>query len=240
MRSSQVVTWIFGRGCSVACGLTWTVPCWYNCLIRQWRVTLIKRSLRKHMVKIPFGKGAYRQLLDLLKEKICDNFCHKFVTTNWDYLLQREINNLQLTVKPRWLLNSHVYHLNGSVENWGKVSYRSEILLETDLSCRRNWSLEANKVYSDMIWQRLIIVAGVSFRCKMDQGFLDALKNVQDGLPIGEAKWIVVNKDNDELNAIKKLLKSKFPQCQVTLVKDEFDQWVANGCLELKGENVIQ
>lgn len=192
------------------------------------------------MGKIHSGTGTYKELLDLLATKTSINHHHQFITTNWDYLLQREINNLQLKVKPRWLYNSHVYHLNGSVENWGEPSYRSEILLETDSGCSRNWSLEANKAYNILIQQRFIIVAGMSFRCEMDRRFLDALKVVQDNLPIGEAKLIVVNKDPQELKTVQKLLESKLPQCKVIPICEGFKEWVAKGCLRLKKEGVIQ
>lgn len=238
--SSQTAAWLFGRGCSVACGLKWTVPGWYKVFPRQWQITCIKKKILREMSKITPGTGPYKELLDLLATRTCIDWHHRFVTTNWDYLLQKEVNNLQLKIVPKWLPNTHVAHLNGSVENWGDPIQRSEILLETDAASKRRWSLEANKAYNEMIWQKVIIVAGISFRCPTDRGFLDALKNVEDDLPVGEAKWIVINRNLDELELMKSLLKNKFPLCQVIPVHQDFGSWVSQGCLHLKGQEVIQ
>lgn len=238
--SSQTAAWLFGRGCSVACGLKWTVPGWYKFFPRQWQITCIKKKILREMSKITPGTGPYKELLDLLATRTCIDWHHRFVTTNWDYLLQKEVNNLQLKIVPKWLPNTHVAHLNGSVENWGDPIQRSEILLETDAASKRRWSLEANKAYNEMIWQKVIIVAGISFRCPTDRGFLDALKNVEDDLPVGESKWIVVNRNLDELELMKSLLKNKFPRCQVIPVHQDFGSWVSQGCLHLKGQGVIQ
>jgi hypothetical protein len=238
--SSQTAVWLFGRGCSVACGLKWKVPGWYKFFPRQWQIACIKRTILRDMSIISLGTGPYKELLDLLASRTCIDWNHRFVTTNWDYLLQKEVNNLQLKIAPKWLPNTHVAHLNGSVENWGDSIQRSEILLEADVASKRRWSLEANKAYNDIIWQKMIIVVGISFSCPTDQRFLDALKNVEDDLAVGEAKWIVVNSNLNELELITSLLKSKFSRCQIIPVHHDFGSWVAQGCLHLKGQGVIQ
>lgn len=238
--SSQTAVWLLGRGCSDACGLKWTVPSWYKILPRQRQIACIKRSIVREMSKIPPGTGPYKELLELLAKRTCIEWNHQFVTTNWDYLFQREIGNLQLEVKPKWLLGSGVLHLNGSAEDWGDPSRRSKFLLEADAVCQKTWSLEANKAFNTIINQKMIVVAGMSFRCPTDGGFLDALKNVSDDFPIGEVKWIVINRNLVELELIKSLLKNKFPHSFVIPVNEGFGEWVTNGCLHLKDQGVIQ
>lgn len=238
--SSQTAAWLFGRGCSVACGLKWKVPSWYKFFPRQWQITCIKKTILREMSRISLGTGPYKELLELLASRTSLNWNHRFVTTNWDYLLQKELNNLQLKIAPKWLPNTHVAHLNGSVENWGDSIQRSEILLETDAASKRKWSLEANKAYNEIIWQKLIIVAGISFRCPADQRFLNALKIVEDDLAVGEAKWIIVNSNLNELERMESLLMNKFSQCQVILVHQDFGSWVSQGCMHLKKLSVIQ
>lgn len=236
----HVATWLFGRGCSIACGLTWAEPSWWRFFPRRLEVALIKRRILVGMEQIPRGIGPYRNLLALLKTNTRPEWNHQFCTTNWDYLLQREISDLSLSVKPNWLFSSHVYHLNGSVENWGEPRRRNEILLESDPADYRSWSLEASKAFNVLIHQRIVIVAGVSFRCKTDSKFLDALGAVHDELPIGEATWIVINSDPGELDAVKGLLITKIPNSRVIPVHQGFDEWVSDGCMHLKEQGVIR
>ena len=148
--SSQTSVWLLGRGCSVACGLKWTVPSWYKILPRQRQIACIKRSIVREMSKIPLGTGPYKELLDLLANRTCFEWNHQFVTTNWDYLFQREIDNLQLKVKPKWLLDSGALHLNGSAEDWGDPSRRSKFLLETDAVCQM--IADATAIYALSRW----------------------------------------------------------------------------------------
>lgn len=238
--SPRVATWIFGRGCSVASGLSWSEPSWWRFVPRSIRISWIRRSILKGMDQVPRRVGPYRNLLMLLSARTHSDWQHQFNTTNWDYLLQREINDLSLSTKPEWMLNSHVSHLNGSFESWGDPDKRSEILLETDHADYRSWSLEANKAFNILIHQQLIIVAGMSFRCETDQAFLNALGGPQDDLPIGDAVWIIVNSNYDDLNDLKTLITNKFPSSRVIPVQQAFNDWVAMGCTHLKGQCVLQ
>jgi hypothetical protein len=192
------------------------------------------------MEKIPRQVGPYKDLLKILSENTLPNWCHDFNTTNWDYLLQREISGLEISTKPKWLLSSHVSHLNGSVENWGNTCNRSEILLESDSANKRIWSLEANTALNVLIHQRVVIVAGISFKCATDRRFLDVLNSVSDELPIGESTWIIINSDLQELNDLKILLNKKLPNCRIVPVHQGFREWVTLGCLELKGQCILE
>jgi hypothetical protein len=110
------VYWLFGRGASIECGLTWTVPTDWASLPRNVRIERINDQVRAEMDRAEISGRAYRRLLDLLSRGTQTGWRHLFVTTNWDYLLQREILGLGLTVLPAWLRNSHVSHMNGTVE----------------------------------------------------------------------------------------------------------------------------
>ena len=191
------------------------------------------------MKRISVGTGPYKELLELLSVRTKSGWNHQFITTNWDYLLQREIDNIHFSVKPKWLLNSGVFHLNGSVEKFGDPFYRSKILLESDELSERKWSLEGNKAYNFFIWQKIIVIAGMSFKCAVDRGFLHTLESVQDDLPIGEMLWIVINRDIEELSAIVHLLRHTFPQSKVIPVKSTFETWIAQGCMQIKGLEII-
>ncbi|MCW5784855.1 MAG: hypothetical protein KIT39_16190, partial [Nitrospirales bacterium] len=64
---------------------------------------------------------AYRYLMDFFPTKMMDKSHHRLITTNWDYLLQRQVERwIQHNaggVAPRFLsTHGTVYHLNGSVE----------------------------------------------------------------------------------------------------------------------------
>lgn len=238
--SPKVAAWIFGRGCSVASGLSWSEPNWWRFVPRSIRIGLIRRCILKGMDQVPCRVGPYRNLLMLLSTRTHSDWQHQFNTTNWDYLLQREINDLVFISKPKWILSSHVTHLNGSFESWGNSAKRSEILLETDRADYRSWSLEANKAFNILIHQKLIIIAGMSFRCETDQAFLNALRAAQDDLPIGDATWIINNSNDDDLNDIKTLVRDKFPACRIIPVQQRFDEWVSMGCMHLKRQFVIQ
>jgi hypothetical protein len=238
--SQKVAAWLFGRGCSIATDLRWAEPRWWKVLPRQIRIALIRMRILRDMEKVPRRVGPYRNLLLLLSTRTHSDWQHQFNTTNWDYLLQREINDLALAGKPKWLLNSHVFHLNGSVENWGDPTRRAEILLETDPADYRSWSLEASKAFNVLVHQQLIIVAGISFRCETDRTLLNALACVEDDLAIGEATWIVLNSNLDELNNLKVLIAKKFPRGRIIPVHQGFGEWVSTGCVHLKGQCVIQ
>jgi hypothetical protein len=47
---TQSVVWLFGRGCSVACGLNWAVPNWFKFLPRKWKIFLIKFFISRELM----------------------------------------------------------------------------------------------------------------------------------------------------------------------------------------------
>lgn len=237
--SPHTAVWLLGRGCSIACGLRWTPSNWYSLLPRRLRVERIKRVIRREMANPAVDTSLYGTLLKLLASMTVVDWHHRFITTNWDSLLEREIQALELSVKPKWMASSHVYHLNGSAEQCDKDSFKSPFLLESDPTTCRTWSVEANKTLNYVIAEKFIIVAGMSFKCPTDQSFLKVLGSVEDDLQIGEALWIIVNSNAIELREIKGLLARRFPNGKFVSVNEEFGNWVNQGCPQLRAHGIL-
>lgn len=90
---TDCVYWLIGRGASIACNLGWVVPDEWNVLERQVKVAKIKQAIIREMNSPEVNTKPYKLFLGLLKNNAADGWQHLFITTNWDYLLQREIQN---------------------------------------------------------------------------------------------------------------------------------------------------
>ena len=154
------------------------------------------------------------------------------------YLLQREILNLGFTIKPYWLDDSHVYHLNGTIENLEDNTHRSPFLLEEDLANQRTSSREANKAYNKLIWDKIFVIVGMSFECETDRFFLNAVNNVEDHLAVGNSLWIVVNPDEDALNKTCERVQEALPSASVSKFNMTFNQWIQDNLKNFIGESL--
>ncbi len=105
------IDWIFGRGLSIDCGLTWTVPVLWGVFPRELRIIMIKRSLRNQMDRMRIQVDPIGGFLNYLEKRADNGWRHEFYTTNWDYLLQRGIGGRGYSVCPKWLATSHVWPL---------------------------------------------------------------------------------------------------------------------------------
>ncbi|UCB57548.1 MAG: hypothetical protein JSV30_02905, partial [Candidatus Omnitrophota bacterium] len=90
-----------------------------------------------------------------------------------------------------------------------------------------------------MFWERLFIVAGVSFNCKTDKSLLLFLQLHADKLPFGEAKWIILEPNEDVLNATCSAFRRLFPAASIIPVKEKFQDWLANNLPQLGECGVI-
>ncbi len=157
---------------------------------------MITDALRAEMDQPSVHSRAYRHLMDLFFTKMKDNCHHRLITTNWDHLLQREVERwIQHNsggVAPRFLsTRGTVYHLNGTVEV-GNFQNGSPFLLETDSPILRKRTYEADQAFKFLQWSTLIVIVGMSFECDMDKGLLAALRVSKDNLPIGSTLFFVV------------------------------------------------
>lgn len=231
------LVWLMGRGLSIGCGLSWSVPAQWERLDRAMRIERIKASLLTEMDKPEIDTSAIRSLLVLLRDQTARDWRHRFVTTNWDTLLQREIDRLNFDSTPDWLPNTGVAHLNGVVEDANE--FRSPFLLETDSAEFRTPTAEANKAFNQIIWMRHFVLVGMSFECRVDKGFLRAIAKVEDDLPIGESEWVVVNPNDRDLAVSCQRIQEALPNAHVQPVARDFHTWLLDGLPELQEWGVL-
>ena len=237
----KCIVWLFGRGASAACGLTWTVPKEWASLDRDRQVEMIKLTLKQEMDAPYINTKPYTDLLVHLKRSK-SSWYHRLITTNWDYLLEREIEKLDLSVAPHWLPETHVFHLNGTVEEFEDLcNFRSPFLLETDSASVRQQSIaaEANIAFNHLIWRKYFIVIGMSFSCEMDRSLLGVINRVQDDLIIGESNWLIVNRSEMDLHDVALHIQSALPRADVAIIKMDFAEWINGPLRELQELGVL-
>jgi len=209
---SDCLYWLIGRGGSIACNLNWVVTEEIKQLSREEQIIRIKSEVSNEMNASHINVSPYKELLSILSKKTDPDWRHMFITTNWDYLLQREISNLALVEKPRWLSNSHVYHINGTVENLHDNSQRSPFLLESDEPERRVQTTEANEAFDHMSIGQTFVVIGMSFECEMDKFLLASLNRIEDDMPIGSSNWFIINPNTEAMNKTAQSIKNALPR----------------------------
>jgi len=236
---AQTVEWFFGRGLSIGCGLTWTVPFDWQLLPRNEQVARVKDVLVREMSAANVNTHDIRQFLTLLACSTSANWRHNFHTTNWDFLLQRELLALPLKVLPRWCATTHVWHLNGTIEELPDNSRRSAFVLEADGPEYRFPATEVNIAYNKFIWSRTFVVVGMSFECEVDKFLFNLLNNVEDNLPVGESFWIILNPDEKVLSTTRNLVQCALPRAKIICISKTFRQWLDAGVPELQSRGVV-
>ncbi len=238
---TRVVEWFFGRGLSIGCGLHWTVPEVWKAFSREVQCTLIRQAIQREMSAPHIDTRDIERFLDTLAHKTTQSWQHRFHTTNWDYLLDREISRRFPvgTVKPWWLTSSHVYHHNGSAEALQANTRRSPILLESDLQDARRPCLESEKAFNQLVWSRLFVVVGMSFECTVDRFLFEALNRVQENLPVGESSWVVINPSASALKDTQPKISAALPQATVCTRALKFGCWVQTSLPELVSRGVL-
>jgi hypothetical protein len=230
---NESTIWLFGRGLSCNCGLTWTVPGSWRTLSRDEQIERIKTAIRNEMEASDVNISCIRRLLDDLAARTPHGQRHHFGTTNWDYLLQREIlvrsHGAWRGVQPTWLAESHVSHMNGTAEELDNNANRSPFMLEEDTYDQRVWSVEANAFYNFMIWNRRFVVVGMSFECETDRFLLQSLGRVEDDLPIGESTWLVVNCNDEALAKSCDAIQRYLPRANMIPLQSGFSNWQEDG-----------
>ena len=117
-------------------------------------------------------------------------------------------------VVPRWLgTQSHIYHMNGTIEEEAG-EHRSPFLLETDGVSQRVATQEANIAYNKLLWSKCAVVVGMSLECETDQTFLAAMSREEDNVPLGESRVYIVNPDKLALDAVCDRISSAEPPPQ--------------------------
>jgi hypothetical protein len=236
---AQTVEWFFGRGLSIGCGLPWVVPPDWCAFPRDELIARIKATLVSEMSGAHVDTSDIRQFLNLLANSTVSPWRHQFHTTNWDFLLQREILALAHKEMPQWCAETHVYHLNGTVEDLSDNSRRSVFVLESDRSYYRVSTTELNIACSKFIWSRTFVVVGMSFECEVDKYLLYTLNRVGDDLPVGESYWIVLNPDAKALSKTCASLQEALPRAKIVDKVATFRAWLDDGVPELRSRGAV-
>lgn len=236
---AHTVEWFFGRGLSIGCGLSWVVPADWRSLSRDEQIARIKVALVSEMAAASVDTRDIRLFFDILANRTVSPWQHQFHTTNWDFLLQREILSLGHKVQPPWCAETHVYHLNGTVEDLPDNSQRSAFVLESDSLRARVATTEGNIAYNKFIWSQTFVVVGMSFECQVDKYLLSALNRVEDDLPIGESLWIVLNPDPDALSATCAQLHVALPRAKIVSSATTFRAWLDTQLPQLQSRGAI-
>ena len=238
-------SWLFGRGASIANGLPWLVPDEWKCdllegrISREARISMIVDAVRREMNAPTVHCDPYERLLETMAQRTVDQGHHRLMTTNWDYLLQRQLDRWMEIHHPGWapsFLSTHgmVYHFNGSAEP-GNFQNRSPFMLETDSVSIRRQTYEANQAYKLLLWSSLIVIVGMSFECNTDRGLLAALGLHEDNTPIGAATFIIVDPCQETLERTYATLAACFRRAGGLQVNIGFAEWVEAGMPELVG-----
>lgn len=239
----QDCTWIFGRGAAIANGLPWSVPNPWNDdlaakrVTRERHVSMITAALREEIQRLRETSTTYLKLLDTMASGTVEHGHHRLLTTNWDYLLQRDLNTWMTRNRPGYaprFLSTHdtVYHLNGSVEP-GSFQNRSLIMLETDSPQERIASYEANQAFNLLLCSTLVVVVGMSFECDVDRGLLGALRAHEDNAFLGSALFVIVEPDSETLERTYAKLACCFPRAGGIRVNCGLAEWIERGMPEL-------
>lgn len=216
--------WIFGRGASIACGAAWEEPETWKEKDRHERIQNINRNLAKQMRNVPVGRNPYSHLLFLLEHKTTPNQKSLFITTNWDYLLQREIDSGDYDPCPRGSGQRYVWHLNGSIKKGRDSRYCSPIILPED--DKRTDNQEFSWAMNQIVCERLFIIVGMSFQCKADEKILRVLRPDQNKLPFGEGRYLIVNNSAKDLERLESVIKSYFPRVDIIKEQADFKSWI--------------
>ena len=79
----------------------------------------------------------------------------------------------------------------------------------------------------------------MSFECEMDKFLFDNLNHVEDDLPIGESKWLIVNPNEEALNQSAANIQKALPRSTIVKVKEKFDLWVNYNMTQLQDEGLL-
>ena len=172
--------------------------------------------------------------LEFLSERTRGRWRHRFLTTNWDFLLQQEIDKFASDSVPDWLRpTTLVYHLNGTVE---VSENRSAVVLREDKE--RTPSQELNEALGHIAWGSIFVIVGMSFECQPDKALFNILNKVKM-LPVGESNWIIVNPCSADLDETRDLIERKLPQASVTPVPHTLTWWREAQFHQLKEKGVF-
>ena len=75
-----------------------------------------------------------------------------------------------------------------------------------------------------MIWEKLFVIIGMSFTCEMDRALISYLHSIEDQLPFGEAKWIILDSRKETLDNNYSQFQKNFPAANIITINKEFSK----------------
>lgn len=239
----STVTWIFGRGATISCGLNWFEDPGpkTRSLDRDIRIKNIRANILQEEKRIKIGRTSYSKLLSILKTSTNPLWKHLFITTNWDSILDKEIENMIRKEEGNlhWLPDSWGFHLNGSTKEPQHDTY-SQFLLDDDSWDSITDSYERAHGLWRAKWERgLIVIVGLSFNYGIDKFLLKFWQTHQDNLPFGESNLLILNPQKEVCDNIKELIEKAFPRASVFLIAKRFGEWVNKGMPELVNLGIL-
>lgn len=239
-RNQEVDTliWLVGRGASIACGLCWTEPPSWADMPRQDRICRIKQTLRLEMCKSHVSIEPYRRLVQYLENHTAASWRHRFVTTNWDTLLQKVLDELYPSACPsQWLRDTYVSHLNGSVSRNTNPDFHSDFLLEDDPRGSRREKPQSNMIYNRILVSAYFVILGMSFECQTDASLLRAVQSAD--MRAQRGTWLLVNPSRSSLEQSCSTVKTAMPACRILPVQRGMVEWIEEGLPDLIGEGIL-
>ena len=238
------VTWLLGRGISFDCGLIWNEPKEWGSLPRECRIAKVKDALAREMVSPQVDTSVLRKFLRILDARHnARGYRHHFVTSNWDTLLDREMDALCRdrydNACPEWTRDG-ILHLNGAVDDDGISPFRSHFVFPEDWRGSRRPSVESNIAADKVIGSSAIIIAGLSFACDADNALLDFLREAADETPIGEAHCLVIDPCHSNLQRVCSILRCVLPEAEIDSRQSTFGDWIRVGLVELTELEIIR
>ncbi|HYD58214.1 MAG TPA: hypothetical protein VEB41_15030, partial [Burkholderiales bacterium] len=104
--SDTALAWFFGRGVAKAFGFAWRVPPEHYAAFEQGRISrrVFEDRIRSALARFQEQRGLDPARLERFLDALSPDREHRFVTTNWNTLLDRELA----------ARGYGVWHLNGS------------------------------------------------------------------------------------------------------------------------------
>lgn len=207
---SAHLVWLVGRGVSMSCGLCWDVPPELEAAYKRGDIDRAALASRicDELERAERDPGVdLRPLRTLAARLEKANGKHSFVTTNWDGLLDRALREQGLAAP---------LHLNGSAAE-------RNVLTAWDDERARDAVPQAREGLRRLLDADVVVVAGLSLANRLDQGLVSRLRGKQGG------RWLVVNHDAAQVRQACETLRERLACCQVSAVKESFEDWVAAG-----------
>lgn len=200
--SKPVLAWLLGRGVAKALGFEWRVADEDYAAYRRGALSRpeLEGRIRAALGRFQEGKALDSRRLRGFLDALPGGWEHRFVTTNWNTLLDRALAEYRV----------EVVHLNGSLD-----APEEPLLIEHDM----HESFD-KPGFRALLRASGCVIAGLSLRSTLDRRMLERLCSE----PTGPKRWWVVNPESRHLEGTCRVLSG----C-VERIALPFEAWVEAG-----------